>query len=697
MKDTLVSAKLISWRLIRVTVFTSLPRIQIKTGLFQDQEKKIPLSEERLNSLTSLFVADYSLKDDLELGHSYEVRVEGFGAVPLDLSDVPLLPDFDERFAYDGNDLGASYSKKATRFALWAPIASSVLLKWKDNEDDPWQYLAMSRSPRGVYRASLPGDHAGARYLYVITNSGIANEATDIYAKASTANGASSVVINLGKFKVDLEKNALPVLNSPTEAIIYEGNVRDLTIDSHSSIVRKGTFLGLCEKGRKTDAGHPAGFDYFASLGITHLQLLPIYDFKTVDELHPEKSYNWGYDPAQYFVPEGSYASVLDDPFSRIRDLKTMVKAYHEAGIRIVMDVVYNHVYSFEGSAFQRTVPNYYFRQRHNGSMASTSGCGDDLASERAMVRKLILDACAYWIDEYGIDGFRFDLMGILDAETLNQIAKMAKAKDHSFLLYGEGWNMGGEVSSPLGHMGNYALLPDFGFFNDYFRETIKRAFACDDYVKNDAKYCYASSSVNFIHPSRFLNAKQTINYIECHDNGTYFDYLSRSHKDWDEGKKLQAVMGANAFVALSFGVPFFHAGQEIASSKWGEDNTYNKGDHYNKFSYKLLDERYEMAERFKEMLSLRKKLKILRAYDPTYIDWNVDILENGPCIEITFLDPSLEEKKNNSTLFFNLSDIDYNIAIEGVKNALTSSPNGNNDLRSECFVPALSLLYLEH
>ncbi len=697
MKDTLVSAKLISWRLIRVTVFTSLPRIQIKACLYQDQERKIPLTEERLNSLTSLFVADYSLKDDLELGHAYEIRVEGFGAVPLDLSDVPLLPDFDERFAYDGNDLGASYSKKATRFALWAPIASSVLLKWKDNEDDPWRYIAMSRSPRGVYRASLAGDHSGARYLYLITNSGVTNEATDIYAKASTANGATSVVINLAKFKVDLEKNALPVLNSPTEAIIYEGNVRDLTIDPHSSIVRKGTFLGLCEKGRKTEGNHPAGFDYFSSLGITHLQLLPIYDFKTVDELHPDKSYNWGYDPAQYFVPEGSYASVPEDPFSRVRDLKTMVKAYHEAGIRIVMDVVYNHVYSFEGSVFQRTVPNYYFRQRHNGSMASTSGCGDDLASERAMVRKLILDACAYWIDEYGIDGFRFDLMGIIDAETLNQIARISKAKDPSFLLYGEGWNMGGEVNSPLGHMGNYALLPEFGFFNDYFRETIKRAFAGEDYVKNDAKYCYASSSVNFIHPARFLNAKQTINYIECHDNGTYFDYLSRSHKDWDEAKKLQAVMGANAFVALSFGVPFFHAGQEIASSKWGEDNTYNKGDHYNKFSYKLLDERYGMAEKFKEILSLRKKLKILRAYDPTYIDWNVDILEEGPCIKIAFLDPSLEEKRRNSTLFFNLSDIDYNIGIEGAKNALTSSPNGNDDLRSECFVPALSLLYLEH
>ncbi len=696
MKDTLVSAKLISWRLIRVTVFSSLPRIQLKASLYQDQTKRIPLKEGRLNSLTSLFVADYSLEQDLVLGHAYEIRLEGYGAVPLDVNDASLFPDFDERFAYDGEDLGASYLKSVTRFALWAPLSSSCALKWKDKEEDPWQLTPMVRSPKGVYRASLKGDHALARYLYVICNSGVVNEVTDIYAKGSTANGASSVVINPSKFKMDLDKSSLPVLNSATEAIIYEGNVRDLTIDSHSNIVRKGTFLGLCEKGRKTEGGHPAGFDYITSLGITHLQLMPIYDFQTVDELNPKKGYNWGYDPAQYFVPEGSYASVLDDPSSRIRDLKTMVKAYHQAGIRIVMDVVFNHVYAFEGSVFQRTVPNYYFRQIHDGRFASTSGCGDDLASERAMVRKLIVDACAYWIDEYGIDGFRFDLMGIIDCQTLSKIARMAKGKDPSFLLYGEGWNMGGEVALPLGHMGNYAQLPSFGFFNDYFRETIKKLFAGERWVINDAKYCYASSSVDFFHTPRFLNANQSINYVECHDNATYFDHLSKVRKDWDEGKKLQAIAGVNAFVALSFGVSFFHAGQEIGMSKWGEDNTYNKGDRFNQFSYSLLDERYDMAERFKEIISLRKRLKILHAYDPTYIDWNVDIGEIGPCIKITFLDPSSEENKKKATVYFNCSEIDYNIDIGDAKSILTSALIKQDDLRSECFVPALSLLYLE-
>lgn len=696
MKDTLVSAKLISWRLIRLTVFTSLPRISLKPYLCQDQRKRIRLKEERANSLTSLFVADYSLEEDLELGHAYEVLIENYGTVPLQVGDASLFPDFDERFAYGGDDLGACYSKKATRFALWAPLASVCFLKWKDKEEDIWQILPMSRSPKGVYRACLMGDHAGARYLYLICNSGVLCETSDLYAKASTANGESSVVINLEKFRIDLEKSSLPVLVSPCDAIIYEGHVRDLTIDSSTDIVRKGTFLGLCEKGRKSEGGHPAGFDYIAGLGITHLQLLPLCDYKTVDELHPESGYNWGYDPAQFFVPEGSFASVPSDPYSRIRDLKTMVKAYHEAGIRIVMDVVFNHVYSFEDSPFQRTVPNYYFRQTYNGKFASTSGCGDDLASERAMVRKLILDSCLYWIDEYGIDGFRFDLMGILDVETLNLIARSAKEKDPSFLLYGEGWNMGGEGKLALGHMGNYALLRDFAFFNDFYRDTVKKVFSGENQLKNDAKYAFASSCVDFFHSPKFLDARQTINYIECHDNLTFFDFLSKRRPDWGEGLKLDAVSGANGFVALSFGIPFFHAGEEIGMSKWGEDNTYNKGDHFNKFSYRLLDERYWMVARFKEVLSLRKKMRILHSYDPTYIDWNVDIAEKGPCIEVSFLDSNSEESKKGETLFYNLSEIDYHMDKKGAKRALTTG-HGQVDLRSECFVPAFSLLYLEN
>ncbi|MBO4540684.1 MAG: type I pullulanase, partial [Bacilli bacterium] len=451
----------------------------------------------------------------------------------------------------------------------------------------------------------------------------------------------------------------LPKMASPTDAILYEGHVRDLTIDSHTDIVHKGRFLGLCEKGRTSEGGHPAGFDYLRFLGITHLQLLPIYDYQTVDEAHPNASYNWGYDPRQYFVPEGSFASDLPDPYSRIKDLKAMVSAYHEAGIRIVMDVVFNHVYESSQSVFEACVPNYYFRRRSSGKLATTSGCGNDLASERPMVRKMILDACRHWIDEYGIDGFRFDLMGLLDVETLRRIERLAKRKKPDFLLYGEGWNMGGELKMPQGRMENASLLPGFGFFNDVFRENVKSYLSGDEGNKQVFKAVYSGSSLDFIIPRKFLDARQSINYVECHDNSTYYDYLRQRRPDQNEEAILESCQMAVAAILLSRGVPFFHAGQEIGQSKWGEENTYNKGDRFNKFSYALLDLRFEMAESFRRLVELRKKSPALRLYEPSLIDESIDIQDQGILVYITYLDKKLIAPFKEIYEFFNPSDED--------------------------------------
>lgn len=695
MKNTNIKAKLIAWDKVRVTVFSEFHFNPSSFSLLKG-DRPFPWRLEKQSSFTSISVADFSLSSSLELGFSYDLLVPGLGMIPLDVDDASTFEDFDDLFYYDGGDLGATYSKTSTRFALWAPLASFCAVKYRQNASSAWKLLPMTRSLKGVFRAKLSGDCEGYEYVYLVCNSGIARESSDIYAKASTPNGEASVVVDFSCLERNLSKDSLPVMNSPTDAIIYEGNVRDLTISSYADIVRKGTFLGLCEKGRKTKKGHPAGFDYLISLGFTHLQLMPIYDFKTVDERHSDASYNWGYDPAQYFVPEGSYASVVEDPLSRIRDLKTMVKAYHESGVRIVMDVVYNHVYGFENSTFQKTVPNYYFRHRHDGSMANTSGCGDDLASERKMVRKLILDACQWWIDEYGVDGFRFDLMGIIDADTLNAINDMAKKKDPSFLLYGEGWNMGGEVSLPLGWMDNYRLLPEYGFFNDYYREIIKRYFSSDGSVKQDAKYVFAGSSVYFIHSPKFLDARQSLNYVECHDNGTYFDYLSSAHSDWTTERKLSAISAANAFICLSFGIPFLHQGQEIGQSKWGDGNTYNKGDQFNKFSYALLDERYSMVETLREFISFRKERKTFHAFSPTYLDWNLNIDEEGPCIKINFLDPSTKEKEKNTIVFVNPTDMPYNLG-EGKAEVRLCSANFLKEGEPERrIVPAFSTTIIE-
>ncbi|MBP5216769.1 MAG: type I pullulanase, partial [Bacilli bacterium] len=559
---------------------------------------------------------------------------------------------------YEG-ELGAKVHDERTDFALWAPLASKVSLKLKRPKEDSYSLYPMKRGKNGEYTISFPENLDGSYYLYQIVNSEVLRETTDPYAKGSTLNSKESVVIDFKKLKQSFHREDLPTLTSPTDAIIYEGHVRDLTIDSHTDIVQKGRFLGLCEAGRTTEQGHPAGFDYLKYLGITHLQLLPIYDYQTVDEAHPDSGYNWGYDPRQYFVPEGSYASDLQDPYSRIKDLKTLVASYHEAGIRIVMDVVFNHVYESSQSVFEACVPNYYFRRRGSGKLATTSGCGNDLASERPMVRKMILDCCRHWIEEYGIDGFRFDLMGLLDVETLLRIERLAKAKVPDFLLYGEGWNMGGELKMPQGRMENALLLPGFGFFNDAFRECAKNYFAGDEDSKQGFKACYVGSCLDFIMPKKFLDARQSINYVECHDNATFFDFLQKRRPDLPEEELLEICQAALASVLLSRGVPFLHMGQEIGQSKWGEENTYNKGDHYNKFSYALLDLRFEMAEYAKMMIEVRRNAHALHIYEPSIIDESVDLQDIGALVYVHSLDEKLIRPYKEIYEFYNPTDED--------------------------------------
>lgn len=643
MKNTFVNARLVENDLIRLVIFSSVPYEKFDVTLVEDRKIDTKLLASKMNSTAYTLIADYRLKGELELGHSYALAIPSFGIVPLDVNEATSFPDFDEKYAYDGDDLGAISTEKSTAFALWAPLASSVLLKIHKPNEKRWHYREMKRSERGVFRLELNGDYQGALYHYLVTNSEITADSIDPYAKASTPNGEDSVVVDPSRLeKVDFHQEALPILNGYTDMIIYEANVRDLTIDRHTDIAQKGTYRGLIERGRKTAGGNPAGYDYLKSLGVSHLQLQPIYDFKTVDELNPSASYNWGYDPAQYFVPEGSYSADIHDNFSRLNEVRELVSAFHEAGIRIVMDVVYNHVYEYLSSSFEKIVPNYYFRRKGNGRMANTSYCGDDVASERPMVRKLIVDASKWWIDFYHVDGFRFDLMGILDVNTLKEIAAYALMKNPSFALYGEGWNMGGEVTLPLGNMENAKLLPHFAFFNDKFREGTKRYLARDESAQDLFKYSLLSSSLEYgAEKPRFLSAEQSINYVECHDNATFFDYISSARGNLPLEDRLELSKLAEALVMFSFGIPFFHAGQEIGQSKFGKENSYNLPDVYNKFSYRLLDERKGMYDYFRSLIAFRHKKGFLHVYDPRVIAPMVDLSDEGNLLIVKITDPN--------------------------------------------------------
>src|SRR5574344_255125 len=643
MKDTFVVARLVQADLIRLVIFSALPYEKFDTHLITDRLKDEKILPSHIASNPGVMILDYHLKEDLPLGHSYCLSISSYGLIPVDVSEAPNFPSFDEKYDYDGDDLGANCTDKGCEFVVWAPLASSVILKVHKAGEKRWHYRIMEREEKGVYRLALSGDYHGAYYKYLVTNSEVTVDATDPYAKASSPNGEDSVAVNFARLDpVAFHEEALPVLNSYTDAVIYEGNVRDLTIDRHSDIVHKGTYTGLIEKSRKTIGGNPAGIDYIKSLGITHLQLLPIYDFKTVDERNPSLSYNWGYDPAQYFCPEGSYSVNVEDPFCRLNEVRSLVSAFHEEGIRIVMDVVYNHVYEYLFSSFEKMVPNYYFRRKGNGRMANTSYCGDDVASERPMMRKLIFEACKWWIDFYHVDGFRFDLMGILDVTTLNEIAAYAHKKNRSFILYGEGWNMGGEVQTPLGTMENDKLLPEYGFFNDKYREAAKRYLSGDGSSEDAFKFACISSSLEYgLEKARFLNANQSVNYVECHDNATFFDFVSSTRNDLSTDEKLGIAKMGVASVLFSFGIPFIHEGQEIAQSKFGKDNTYNLPDVYNKFSYRLLDERKAMYDYFRSLVALRKKWRFLHVYDPRVIAPMVDLADDGGLLLIKITDPN--------------------------------------------------------
>ena len=698
MKDTYLTARLIQPDLIRLVVFSDLPWERIEPSLVVDGVIGPRMKPTRINTLASLAIADFRLDAPLALGHSYFFNMPQYGTIPVEVSEATSFPGFDEQYSYDGDDLGATYSKKATTFAIWAPLSSNAALYLRHKSTDHFTVYTMKRCEKGVYRITVPGDYKNAEYHYSVTNSEMRVRITDPYAKGSTQNGRESVVVDFDSLKVDFKRECLPVMESYADAIIYEGHVRDLTIHPGSNIVHKGTFLGLSETGRKTNAGHPAGIDYIASLGVTHVQLLPIYDYGSVDETNPMSGYNWGYDPVQYFVPEGSYASKLSDPLSRIKDCKQMVASFHKKGIRVVMDVVYNHVYEYQASVFERAVPNYYFRHKSNGKMANTSGCGDDLASERPMVRKMIVDACRHWIDEYGIDGFRFDLMGIIDCETLNQIADYALSKNPSFILYGEGWNMGGEVKVPLGHMDNHKLLPRFAFFNDFYRETVKNLYAGDRGAVNNAKNVLIGSCTDFYVGPKFSDACQSINYVECHDNGTYFDVLSSRRGDLDEEVRLKTVLGATSSVLFSLGIPLLHAGQEIASTKFGADNTYNMGDRYNQLDYDILDRRWWMVEKVKEAIALRRKLRAFHIYDPRVIVPSLHVEDVDDAIMVTFIDPNLIAPRKGLSVVFNASEHDAGILFNIPLTILYGDARvlEESQTQSRVVVPARSIAVVE-
>ena len=540
---------------------------------------------------------------------------------------------FEEQYTYKGDDLGAVWSPEQTVFRVWAPTAAAVKINLYTSGDyrvnDLIGQIDMTPDINGTWIAAVEGDLNGTYYTYVVDVDGVTNEACDPYARAVGVNGKRAMVIDLDATDPEgWENDRDPHYdNTITEAVIYELHVRDLSVDENSGIVNKGKFLGLIETGTTTPDGIPTGLDHIKALGVTHIHLLPSYDYGSVDETAMEDNvFNWGYDPVNYNVPEGSYST---DPFHgevRVREFKQMVKGLHDNGISVIMDVVYNHVYSGEDFCFNKIVPLFFSRVSSDGVFSAGSACGNDTASERTMVKKYIVDSVKYWADEYHIDGFRWDLVGLIDTETINEVMEEVHKTHPNIIFYGEGWTMATQVTKEGYTMTtqiNSQEVPGFAFFSDTLRDAIRGGNS------NNSKPGYAAGAGGFAGnisdcflgaPAWCKSPTQTINYASCHDNHTLFDRITMSTPDAAFSDRVKMNNLAAAIVMTSQGVPFIHAGEEMLRSKPLEDgsfdhNSYRSPDSVNNLKWAdLSKEEYQQTYAYYQgLIAFRKAHPALR------------------------------------------------------------------------------------
>lgn len=630
---------------------------------------------------------------------------------------------------YTGNDLGAVYSPKMTRFKVWAPEAESVKLNlYKQGEGDNLiEQHIMKKSANGTYVFEKQGDCNGIYYTYTVVNHGEEQEAVDPYTKAAGVNGQRGMVINLAKtnpqgFELDGYRNPEHI----TDAIIYEGSVRDFTMDESSGVFHNGKFLGLTEANTTNHFGEATALDYISGLGVTHVQILPAFDFETVDEKNQKAQYNWGYDSDNYNVPEGSYAVSPYDGAVRIQEMKQMVLALHSRGIGVIMDVVFNHTYRRDDSNLQKIVPGYYYRSDETG-YTNGSGCGNEVASDRPMVQKLIVDSLIYWAKEYHIDGFRFDLMGVLDIDTMNVIAERLKEIRPDIYLYGEGWNGGPSslAEEKRAFKASAKKMPGIGMFNDDIRDTIKGSVFYDDHLgfvnggthlENALRYGITGAVA---HPQVDYDAYgskpwakepgQSINYVSCHDNYTLWDKLSVSCPEASEEKKKAMNRLCAAIVFTSQGVPFIQAGEEFLRSKplpekkGFAENSYNMPDTVNSIKWDNIHEYPDMIAYYKGLMALRKAHPVFRMQSEAEMTQNLCFLSDTPENVVAYLlkGKGADDTPENILVIFNGNDeeILYNLP-EGKWKILvddkTAGADGKKNISEKADVKPLSALVLE-
>ncbi len=547
--------------------------------------------------------------------------------------------DFSIYPRYEGDDLGVFWTPEKTIVKIWAPTAKMVEFRlYKDGKTgEDFYKTQLQASGNGTWSTILTGDYEGKFYTFRINDGEWLNETPDIYARCVGVNGFRGMIYNPAKTNPEnWESDVSPVLKHFTDAVIYEIHVRDFSIAESSGIQNKGKYLGFTEVNTRTAEGLATGLEHLKELGISHVHLLPVNDFATVDEEKPHDKYNWGYDPLHYNAPEGSYATDPYDGTVRIKELKKLVQALHSEGIGVVLDVVYNHTYFTKESVFNQTVPGYFYRQKSDGTFANASGCGNEIATERFMVRKYIVDSLTYWTQEFHIDGFRFDLMGIYDIKTMNLIKSELQKIKPGLLIYGEGW-MADHSPMPEEKRAvkrNLSKLPGIAAFNDDLRDALKgnssskktKGFVSGlDLREENVKFGVVAAVqhpqivYDYVETSKHpwaLQPEQCINYVSCHDNYTLWDKLKSSCPKATPQEMRNMVKLAGAVILTSQGVPFLHAGSEFCRSKGGNGNSYKAPDSVNQINWNLKGEYYDVFEYYKNLIALRKNHPVFRMTD---------------------------------------------------------------------------------
>jgi pullulanase len=532
---------------------------------------------------------------------------------------------------YDGDDLGVIWKVNEVNINVWSPTASDVSFQLykAGNGGNPLKVIALKKQIKGNWTYKLAGNWEGYYYTFKIKYKNTwLNEVPDPYAKAVGVNGNRGMIVNLENTNPDLWAfDKSPELKYQTDAVIYELHVRDASIHPQSGIVNKGKFLGLTEVGTKSPMGLPTGLDYIKNLGVTHVHLLPSFDFKSLDESLSTPQYNWGYDPKNYNVPEGSYATNPFDGKVRINEFKKLIQSFHNNNIGVILDVVYNHTGDTENSIFNQLVPNYYYRQNNEGGFSNASACGNETASERPMFRKFMIESLLYWVNEYHIDGFRFDLMGIHDLKTMELIRDTLIKVKPDILLYGEGWTAGG---SPLPDnkraiKSNIQTLTGIAAFSDEIRDGLKgHVFTPSEKGFISGKHDLAESvrfgivggvfhpqinynKVNYTKAPWAVEPNQTVVYTSCHDNHTLWDRLEIANPTVSVQDRTSMQKLAIGIVLTSQGISFLHAGCEFLRTKNGVENSYESPDAINQMDWVRKDANSMVTDYVQKLIQLRK------------------------------------------------------------------------------------------